>query len=230
MRERSRPAVGVEMAPWHDRPRPIDIRHVEWPAADGPRSMEAAPETRVAAGRRTLPDDPILHTIVLTYASDMTLARHADPPPPRQLVRPHHGSWPASTTRCGSTGRAAPTSWPLYAQDSPNATEGGGCRGVWCSPGRDAGGDGDAGGPHPHACASSAHPAGRSPVGGSVPADETSPALVCVAVVVVGACGEDDGRQRQPSGPTVPSTSSTRRGPRTRPPEARGGAAGRTSA
>ncbi|HEU5474573.1 MAG TPA: acyl-CoA thioesterase II [Actinophytocola sp.] len=64
-------------------PRPIDIRYVTeppWRSRDrGPR-----PEARSQVWMRadgTLPDDPLLHVCVLTYASDMTLldavlARH----------------------------------------------------------------------------------------------------------------------------------------------------------
>jgi acyl-CoA thioesterase II len=57
---------------WYDRPRPIDLRHV------GTDPMSRA--GRKADGQRvwlradgTLPDDPVLHACVVTYASDMTL-------------------------------------------------------------------------------------------------------------------------------------------------------------
>ncbi|WP_433089922.1 acyl-CoA thioesterase [Dactylosporangium sp. CA-052675] len=59
---------------WSMVPRPIDVRYVGepgWvPAGDRP----AEPRQRVwmrLAGR--LPDDPVLHTCVLTFASDLTL-------------------------------------------------------------------------------------------------------------------------------------------------------------
>ncbi|HEX9259470.1 MAG TPA: acyl-CoA thioesterase II, partial [Acidimicrobiales bacterium] len=57
---------------WYERPRPIDTRHVD--AGPLERSGEPSPVQRVwlrADGR--LPDDPVLHACVVTYASDMTL-------------------------------------------------------------------------------------------------------------------------------------------------------------
>jgi acyl-CoA thioesterase-2 len=61
-----------QLGDWYDRPRPIDVRYIGsdpvsrrgetasgqlvWLRADGP-----------------LPDDPVLHKCILTYASDMTL-------------------------------------------------------------------------------------------------------------------------------------------------------------
>jgi acyl-CoA thioesterase-2 len=60
------------MGEWYDRPRPIDIRHID--ADPFSRQGNPAQGQRVwmrAAGR--LPDDPTLHACVVTYASDMTL-------------------------------------------------------------------------------------------------------------------------------------------------------------
>jgi len=73
------PDFKTRMAPYkemmgdhYDRPRPIDLRHVD---ADPLRRKK-----RQATGQRvwlradgTLPDDPILHACIVTYASDMTL-------------------------------------------------------------------------------------------------------------------------------------------------------------
>ncbi|MBK9180343.1 MAG: acyl-CoA thioesterase II [Acidimicrobiales bacterium] len=60
------------LGPWYHRPRPIDTRDVDFvPPHD---HTPQPPHQRVwlrAAGR--LPDDPVLHTCVLTYASDLTL-------------------------------------------------------------------------------------------------------------------------------------------------------------
>jgi acyl-CoA thioesterase-2 len=56
-----------------DRPRAIDVRHVDAPPILG-TSAPRPPRQRVwlrADGQ--LPDDPVLHACVLTYASDMTL-------------------------------------------------------------------------------------------------------------------------------------------------------------
>ena len=75
----SLPDFKTRMAPhreklgdWYERPRPIDVRYV---GAD-PFSRQGTIQSEQlvwlrAAGR--LPDDPVLHACVVTYASDMTL-------------------------------------------------------------------------------------------------------------------------------------------------------------
>jgi acyl-CoA thioesterase-2 len=70
-----------------------------------------------------LPDDPLVHTIVLTYASDMTLLDTA--------TLPHGGSWFDPTRFMASLDHAMwfhrsfrADDWLLYAQDSPNASGG----------------------------------------------------------------------------------------------------------
>ncbi len=121
MRERLARA-GIELAPWMDRPRPIEIRHVDWAAPDGPRTGAPCQNVWLRADGR-LPDDPILHTIVLTYASDMTLLDTA--------TLPHGGRWFDPTLFMASLDHAMwfhrpfrADDWLLYAQDSPNATSG----------------------------------------------------------------------------------------------------------
>jgi acyl-CoA thioesterase-2 len=121
MRERFA-AAGIDLAPWMDRPRPIDIRHVDWAPPD--RDTPRLPRQNVwlrADGR--LPDDPLLHTIVLTYASDMTLLDTS--------TLPHGGSWFEPTLFMASLDHAMwfhrpfrADDWLLYAQDSPTATGG----------------------------------------------------------------------------------------------------------
>ena len=61
-----------QMGEWYDRPRPIDLRHID----GDPLSRHGKP----AEGQRVwmradgeLPDDPTLHACIVTYASDMTL-------------------------------------------------------------------------------------------------------------------------------------------------------------
>jgi len=56
----------------YERDRPIDMRNADWEPRD--RKRELPPDQRVwlrADGR--LPDDPVLHACIVTYASDMTL-------------------------------------------------------------------------------------------------------------------------------------------------------------
>ncbi|WP_051062754.1 acyl-CoA thioesterase [Ilumatobacter nonamiensis] len=57
---------------WYDRPRPIDLRYVD----GDPMSRQGEPSESQHVWLRangSLPDDPVLHACVLTYASDMTL-------------------------------------------------------------------------------------------------------------------------------------------------------------
>ena len=140
-----------------DRPRPIDIRHVDWLEPGGLRSIEPRQNVWLRADGR-LPDDPILHTIVLTYASDMTLLDTS--------TRPHGGTWFDPTMFLASLDHAMwfhrsfrADDWMLYAQDSPNATGGRGLsRGLVVHPRRHAGRHGDARGPDPPAAVTEADP------------------------------------------------------------------------
>lgn len=57
---------------WYHRPRPIDLRYVD----GDPMSRQGESHDRQHVWLRangTLPDDPVLHACILTYASDMTL-------------------------------------------------------------------------------------------------------------------------------------------------------------
>jgi acyl-CoA thioesterase-2 len=73
------PTFSARMAPyrellgeWLDRPRPIDTRYVDQMPAErqGPQKAEQRVWLRADGA---LPDDPVLHACVVTYASDMTL-------------------------------------------------------------------------------------------------------------------------------------------------------------
>lgn len=75
----SLPDFKTRMAPhrdklgdWYERPRPIDVRYV---GAD-PISRQGTPASEQLVWLRAaghLPDDPVLHACIVTYASDMTL-------------------------------------------------------------------------------------------------------------------------------------------------------------
>jgi acyl-CoA thioesterase-2 len=61
-----------ELGEWYDRPRSIDLRYVD---AD-PMSRQREPAERQRVWMRAdgkLPDDPVVHACLVTYASDMTL-------------------------------------------------------------------------------------------------------------------------------------------------------------
>ncbi|MCU1655619.1 MAG: tesB [Pseudonocardiales bacterium] len=103
-------------------PRPIDLRYVEDPPwqqqAKGPRDGPARVWMR-ANGR--LPDDPLLHVCVLTFASDITLldsvlARHGLAPgiDPISMASLDHAMWFQRPFRADE--------WVLYVTQSPSAS------------------------------------------------------------------------------------------------------------
>jgi acyl-CoA thioesterase II len=61
-----------QLGDWYHRPRPIDLRYVD----GDPMSRKGAPSATQHVWLRAngaLPDDPVLHACIVTYASDMTL-------------------------------------------------------------------------------------------------------------------------------------------------------------
>jgi acyl-CoA thioesterase-2 len=109
------------MGDWYDRPRPIDMRYVDKmpiERGDGDRS----PFQRVwlrADGQ--LPDDPVLHACVVTYASDMTLLD--------TTLLPHGISWHDNTVQMASLDHAMwfhrpfrADEWLLYVQGTPSTS------------------------------------------------------------------------------------------------------------
>lgn len=103
---------------WYDRPRAIDTRYVDEPpeVRRGPQ----APVQRVwlrADGK--LPDDPLLHACVLTYASDMTLLD--------TTLLPHGITWNDNRVQMASLDHAMwfhrpfrADEWLLYDQSAPS--------------------------------------------------------------------------------------------------------------
>ena len=126
--ERFAEAIGVTL-PQHMRESPIDVRSV------GPMSVEVAvdPSLRPAAANLVwlrvngeLPDDPLLHVCLMTYASDLTLL---------DTVLLDLGlSWHNGTVAGASLDHAMwfhrpfrADQWLLYAQESTSAS---GARGL----------------------------------------------------------------------------------------------------
>jgi acyl-CoA thioesterase-2 len=105
-----------------DRPQAIDTRIADWSPDD--RAHALPPHQLVwLRADGTLPDDPLLQTIVLTYASDMTLLDTA--------LLPHGGMWFNPTLFMASLDHAMwfhrpfrADEWLLYSQDTPTATSG----------------------------------------------------------------------------------------------------------
>jgi acyl-CoA thioesterase II len=109
-------------------PNPIDIRHV------GPLTAEASRDPSLITSRNVvwlradgeLPDDPLLHVCLMTYASDMTLLD--------TVLLAHGTSWSDGLISGASLDHAMwfhrpfrADRWLLYVQDSPVAS---GARGL----------------------------------------------------------------------------------------------------
>ena len=110
------------MGEWYVRPRPIDTRNVDWNPTDRQRSLPPYQRVWLRADG-VLPDDPVLHTCVLTYASDMTLLDTA--------LLPHGGGWDDDGLFMASLDHAMwfhrpfrADEWLLYDQDTPSASHG----------------------------------------------------------------------------------------------------------
>jgi acyl-CoA thioesterase II len=108
--------------------RPVDLRHVTpltWEAARDPAL--SGPESKVwLRVDGELPDDPLLHVCLMTYASDMTLLD--------TVLLNHARAWGDKKTMGASLDHAMwfhrpfrADEWLLYAQDTPNAA---GARGL----------------------------------------------------------------------------------------------------
>jgi acyl-CoA thioesterase-2 len=119
--ERLEQALGVSL-PTHFRDSPIDLRTV------GPLSIEASRDLSLRTTRSlvwlrvngTLPDDPLLHVCLMTYASDLTLLD--------TVLLAHGRSWYDGLTKGASLDHAMwfhrpfrADQWLLYAQESPVA-------------------------------------------------------------------------------------------------------------
>jgi acyl-CoA thioesterase II len=107
-----------------NRPRPIDTRYVEPEGTAGAGTLPGGGARLVwlrADGR--LPDDPLLHACVVTYASDMTLLDTTLVPHGTEAVEGtvmmaslDHAMWFHRPFRADE--------WLLYAQGTPSASEG----------------------------------------------------------------------------------------------------------
>ena len=123
--ERLKPFL-EQLGEWATRERPIDFRLCDPPGTD-PRTWRSANALAWFRTNGELPDDPMLHACVLTYASDMTLLD--------TTVRPHGMVWTpdrklmmASLDHCIWFHRPFRVDdWLLYSQFTPSAA---GARGL----------------------------------------------------------------------------------------------------
>jgi acyl-CoA thioesterase-2 len=107
---------------WYDRPRPIDTRYADGDPLDRRRKPSQRQQVWLRADGK-LPDDPMLHACVLTYASDMTLLD--------TTLAPHEQSFHDPGLRMASLDHAMwfhrpfrVDEWMLYDQDTPSASDG----------------------------------------------------------------------------------------------------------
>ena len=112
-------AGGLE---WTGKGRPIDLRHVEDPVYINRQEGRTTQHVWFRAAG-TLPDDPILHTCIVTYASDMTLLDTS--------LLPHGKTFGDGTLQMASLDHAMwfhrpfrADEWLLYAQSTPSASGG----------------------------------------------------------------------------------------------------------
>ena len=112
------------MGDWMRRPRPIDTRHLD-PVRVGDDGVELEePRLGQSVWLRadgTLPDDPVLHACIVTYASDMTLLD--------TTVLPHGLSWQQGNLMMASLDHAMwfhrpfrADDWLLYELDTPSTS------------------------------------------------------------------------------------------------------------
>jgi acyl-CoA thioesterase-2 len=72
--ERFAPYMEGSFGEWLSQPRPFDVRYVEDPPAIAKRTGQRHQRQQVwMRTNGTLPDDPLLHVCLVTYASDLTL-------------------------------------------------------------------------------------------------------------------------------------------------------------
>ena len=113
-----------QMGDWMRRPQPIDTRHVHPTRFDASGSEVEEPRFGQTVWLRAdgmLPDDPVLHACIVTYASDMTLLD--------TTVLPHGLSWHEGKLMMASLDHAMwfhrtfrADDWLLYDLDTPSAS------------------------------------------------------------------------------------------------------------
>jgi acyl-CoA thioesterase-2 len=97
-----------QIGEWYDRPRPIDLRYLDGDPLD--RAGIELPGQRVwLRADGTLPDDPVLHACIVTYASDMTLLDTA--------LLPHGLGWSDNGVQMASLDHAMWFHRPFSADD-----------------------------------------------------------------------------------------------------------------
>jgi acyl-CoA thioesterase II len=107
-----------QIGDWYDRPRPIDLRYLGTSPMDRRGTSSTSQQVWLRADG-ILPDDPVLHACIVTYASDMTLLD--------TTVLPHGLSWDDQGLQMASLDHAMwfhrpfrADGWLLYDQMTPS--------------------------------------------------------------------------------------------------------------
>ncbi len=122
------PDFRTRMAPYmkqlgdeYNRPRAIDLRYVDHNPSDRTTDEPAHAQRVWLRADGQLPDDPVLHACILTYASDMTLLD--------TTVLPHRLSWESPGVQMASLDHAMwfhrpfrADAWLLYDQHTPSTS------------------------------------------------------------------------------------------------------------
>ena len=96
-----------QIGEWYDRPRPIDLRYIGDPLKRA--GIETPGQQVWLRADGTLPDDPVLHACIATYASDMTLLDTA--------LLPHGLGWGDNGVQMASLDHAMWFHRPFRADD-----------------------------------------------------------------------------------------------------------------
>jgi len=109
-----------QLGEWYDRPRPIDLRYITPPPLDKNRARTNSQRVWLRADG-ALPDNPVLHACIVTYASDMTLLD--------TTLLPHGLMWDAPGVQMASLDHAMwfhrpfrADDWLLYDQHTPSTS------------------------------------------------------------------------------------------------------------
>ena len=97
-----------QMGEWFDRPRPIDLRYIDSDPISRKKVKRPGQKLWMRADGK-LPDDPVLHACIVTYASDMSLLD--------TTLLPHGRSWTESGIQMASLDHVMWFHRPFRADD-----------------------------------------------------------------------------------------------------------------
>jgi acyl-CoA thioesterase-2 len=116
-----------QMGEWYDRPRPIDLRYIDGAPYER-AGVESTSQKVWLRADGSLPDDPVLHACIATYASDMTLLD--------TTLLPHGLGWSEGGVQMASLDHAMwfhrpfrADDWHLYDQHAISTSSGRGLAG-----------------------------------------------------------------------------------------------------